>query len=334
MAKRILCVLLTVLGLLLMTDGSLGTEYVLQGSYYFDGTGIAYTRSSTLKWYWVNPTYYCGRCTASGYWQGFYEHTYTPVVLTPKTDRQVVLGIMADRAAFQNKMAKSAQEQAEVIELIREAGLSQNFTYGGYFGGRLNVPVNAYLTGTTVYAPPAQYQTLQIDAKGVDVNLLAQQLARGMDGTIDLAGKVYAGYAGFAANADNNNSRVRELLARGAVASSLQGGAGSLFRSTEPAGELSIKRFGPAPAGPIAEPPQLAVGANFYLKLGGVQKCVKCHVEKQDGGFNMSLFDPATAKPEELGRVAKYINRKDGKGCPKNGVTLSPEEVTQILTGN
>ena len=299
--KKLLSLLL-LLGSLCLDDIQASQPYTYAAPYYFDAQGLAYTR--TDNWTWVAPCYSCGRYQA-GYWL-FAGYTYALVPVTPSTDRQVILGIIQARAKAQNQMAKDAQEQANVLELIREAGLSGNFSYSGYFGGRLTMPANlqystAGVQGNTVLG----YETVKFNTSGVDRNVLYQQFARSVDRSLDLAGVSVQGQKELTAQEGALANQLALTLARGKV-------SGDVYRATEPPASTNYEskkvNFGPMPPAVEVSPK----GANFKISdVPGLDAVVI--VEK----------------------VLPHLVGKNGQKphMPKDGEALTAEEVRQFMGG-
>lgn len=293
--------------------------YYASGGYYFlQGSNVAYIRKD--NWSWVAGCYRCGYYSA-GYWY-FTGYSYSPAVLTARTDRQVVLGMMSARAAAQNVMAKDAQEQANTIELIREAGFSGNFSYSGYFGGRLAMPATALPTSNTVWG--YQYQQTS-DAYGQSnpdlyITLPAQQAARQSDNARVATDQLFA--VGGVGLADFGRVALTRERARAAA---------GVYKATEPPPETHTTTKIGGNGGVVGPLPAADSGvATAFLKLSGPSKCIRCHTGADaKNGFDVSRL-PTMSAVEIVGKVLPQLVSEPGKRAKMPPADSGIEPLTAV----
>lgn len=323
--------------MVLNTDGYFSSN----GFYFLPNDPTAYVRKDNWAWWPATAgCYNCGRYYAGtpGYWY-FTSYSYSPVSATVSED--VLTLAVAARMEVQNHMAKEQQRHLNKLDFMDRTGITGTLGFQGFFGGRLNVPVNlvAGPVGKTVYGS-LPYSALEIKTNGLDLNLLAQQLDRGMASNQATTNLMFSGVKETLQLAAADEYKLREIGMRAIASTNLQKGAAEVFRSTEPQPGATLRKleFGPRPAGPEMAPapgpmPPAAGGNAAYLQLAGVQKCAACHVQKAEGGFSISKFDPQTASPEDRGRVAGYLIKTDGKGCNSKAKDFDNIDFVEILTG-
>lgn len=327
--RRLLGLILACLTLALVggdgkADGVVNSDgYSYSGNYYWSN-GVAYTRE--LAYYWVDGYYKRSACNCynvyvPGYWQGYYK--YVRAVLKGE---DAVVQALTDRMRTQNLMAKEQQRHANLLELVKVAGLEGNFRFEGYFGGRAYPPVGlAYPPAATTHGFTFQQYHEQFGSnllRNIPFDLLGQQAARQSDNSRSATEQLYS-LLGTAAQEDG---RVREVLARMEAAK-------QVFRATEPAPssktETKIEGTGPQPQ--IL--PQAQV--REFVKLSGPAKCVGCHSGADPkGGFDVTKI-PTMSAEEIVLKVIPQLIARDGKPAkmPKDGPPLTAQEVRQFLGG-
>ena len=290
--------------------------YSHSGGYYWSG-GTAYTRS--VSYYWV-PGYYtysscrCYKYWNAGYWQGFYQYTVARL-----NSEELVVKALADRMQTQNAMAKEQQRHSNVLELVKVAGLEQNFAYSGYFGGRLSTPYSP-VQGSTLYG----YTYQQAEAYGKTNLDLLHQLQFQQAALQTQGGQAATAQANEGANLSIGDAgRVAVLNARRLAAV-------ETFRATEPPAQLKVE----GKSG-VVGPEPLHMPKLDLLKLSGPALCVECHTgDKAKKGFQIDKLQTMSAE-EIVKKVLVRLVSDDDKFRmpPAPAARLTAEQVRQFMGG-
>ena len=320
--KRLIGGALLALALLVVTlqakaDGMVNADgYAYSGGYFWYGN-VAYTRS--VSYYWVPGYYTYSSCRCYKYWNPGYYQGYFSYTVARLNSEELVVKALADRMQTQNAMAKEQQRHSNVLELVKVAGLEQNFAYSGYFGGRLSTPYSP-VQGSTLYG----YTYQQAEAYGkTNLDLLHQ---------LQFQQAALQSQGAQTATSQANDGAILSIADAGRVAitNARMRAAVETFRATEPPGQLKIEN-----KSGVVGPEPLHMPKLDFLKLSGPALCVECHTgDKAKKGFQIDKL-PSMSAEEIVKKVLVRLVSDDDKfrmpPAPANRLTA--DQVRQFMGG-
>lgn len=343
---------------------SAAADYVQEGGFFWKD-GVAYAREK--DWFQTSVvSQYWNGCSYVSYptYRWDYTWKYSRVQLhteSPDIERDIIK-LAAARDAQILKAAAANQKSQAALALIDKLGLAGNYNVPAYGTGLFPVAGNtlpslqlsaAGVQGNTIYGYGGVSYNSQTQSYGnnlsygagndtpglsaQDLMVLMQMVGRTTDTAQQWGGQAQADLSQRVKEFGHHNARVAEINARRDMAL-------AIIQASQPQPSTktstTITGVGPAPLPPLSPAvPVPAAAAKVdtatWLRLPGPQKCVACHgADKKKGGFDISQYHPSITPAADKARVLAYIlpSKPDAPHCPKDGVTLTAEELASFIT--